>query len=271
MQHGNDTHRRATRTRHADRRGNVHPARHPSSRPASAGVGRSSEDHARCRLQGAKRRQYAAGTVPGHPDKDRIREFGKLYHEAWWAKRRDEYGWKGKDDIPPGSVYEMPSRLADEIVDAPVIVLALSTGERTAHSVFPPVQNLLLAARALGIGSVLTTLHPQVMERVYAMLEIPPEVEFHCCIPLGYPRGRFGPTRRFPTSETTSWERWNANRRGRSASEAAPTDGRGMHGARFRREPAGRLLPVAASFLRGGNHVRKLHSTGRAIDARRRL
>ena len=144
-------------------------------------------------------------------DRDRIGEFGKLYHEAWWAKRRDEYGWTGKADIPPGSVYEMSSRLADEIVNAPVIVLALSAGaQQFAHSVFPPVQNLLLAARALGIGSVLTTLHPQVMERVYAMFGIPQDVAFHCCIPLGYPRGRFGPTRRYPTSETTSWERWNA-------------------------------------------------------------
>ena len=143
--------------------------------------------------------------------RERIGELGKLYHEAWWAKRRDEYGWTGKDDIPPGSVYEMPSRLADEIVDAPAIILALSLGgKETAHSVFPPVQNLLLAARALGIGSVLTTLHPQVMERVYAMFEIPREAEFFCCIPLGYPRGRFGPTRRYPTSQTTSWERWNA-------------------------------------------------------------
>ena len=144
-------------------------------------------------------------------NKDRIREFGKLYHEAWWAKRRDEYGWTGKDDIPPCSVYEMPSRLADEIVDAPAIILVLSVGgTQVAHSVFPAVQNLLLAARALGIGSVLTTLHAQVMERVYAMFDIPREVEFHCCIPLGYPRGRFGPTKRYPTSETTSWERWNA-------------------------------------------------------------
>ncbi|MCY4284939.1 MAG: nitroreductase family protein [Thiotrichales bacterium] len=143
-------------------------------------------------------------------NRDRIREFGKLYHEAWWAKRRDDYGWTGKEDIPPGSVYEMPSRLADEMADAPVIVLALSTGvQQFAHSVFPPVQNLLLAARALGIGSVLTTLHPQVMERVYAMFGIPAEAEFHCCIPLGYPRGRFGSTRRLPSSETTSWERWN--------------------------------------------------------------
>ena len=144
-------------------------------------------------------------------NRDRIREFGKLYHEAWWAKRRDELGWTSKDDIPPDSVYRMASRLADEMGDAPVIILALAVGGRQmAHSVFPSVQNLLLAARALGIGSVLTTLHPEVMERVYAMFEIPAEVEFHCCIPLGYPRGRFGTTNRFPTSETTSWERWNA-------------------------------------------------------------
>ena len=173
-----------------------------------------SDTHLKIILDAASKAPSGGNTQPARflviRDEERIREFGRLYHEAWWAKRRDEYGWKGKDDIPPGSVYEMPSRLADEIVDAPVVILALSVGSRTAHSVFPPVQNLLLAARALGIGSVLTTLHPQVMERVYAMFEIPAEVEFHCCIPLGYPRGRFGPTSRFPTSETTSWERWNA-------------------------------------------------------------
>ena len=174
-----------------------------------------SQAHLRILLDAASKAPSGGNTQPARflvvQDKERIREFGKLYHEAWWAKRRDEYGWTGKEDIPPGSVYEMPSRLADEIVDAPAIILALSVGvQQFAHSVYPPVQNLLLAARALGIGSVLTTLHPQVMERVYAMFGIPPEVEFHCCIPLGYPRGRFGPTRRFPTSETTSWEHWNA-------------------------------------------------------------
>ena len=171
--------------------------------------------HLKIILDAASKAPNGGNTQPARflvvRDEDRIREFGKLYHEAWWAKRRDEYGWTGKDDIPEGSVYRMPSRLADEIGKAPVVVLALSIGgKETAHSVFPPVQNLLLAARALGIGSVLTTLHPDVMERVYAMFGIPGEVAFHCCIPLGYPRGGFGPTRRFPTSETTSWNRWSA-------------------------------------------------------------
>ena len=142
-------------------------------------------------------------------DRDTIEAFGKLYHEAWWAKRRDEYGWTGKADIPKDSVFRMPALLADEMVDAPVVVLAFTVGyPGGASSVFPPVQNLLLAARALGIGSVLTTLHADVMERVYEMFKIPADAEFHCCIPLGYPRGKFGPTRRLPTAETTSWNSW---------------------------------------------------------------
>lgn len=142
--------------------------------------------------------------------REKIREFGSLYHEAWWAKRRDDYGWKSKEDIPPDSVYRMPALLADEMAAAPAVILALSLPRPgAAASVFPGVQNLLLAARALGIGSVLTTLHPEVMERVYALLAIPAEVQFHCCIPLGYPRGAFGPTKRYSTSETTHWDAWD--------------------------------------------------------------
>ena len=174
-----------------------------------------SDAHLKIVLDAASKAPSGGNTQPARflviRNRDRIREFGKLYHEAWWAKRRDELGWTSKADIPPGSVYRMASLLADEMVNAPVVILAFAVGGRhLAHSVYPSVQNLLLAARALGIGSVLTTLHPQVMERVYTMFEIPADVEFHCCIPLGYPRGRFGPTKRFPTSETTSWEHWNA-------------------------------------------------------------
>lgn len=138
-----------------------------------------------------------------------IAEFGKLYHEAWWAKRRDGYGWTSKADIPEGSPYQHAALLADEMVDAPVIVLALSY-PTIPSSVLPAVQNLMLAARALGIGSCFTTLHAQVMERVYALLGIPSEIQFHGCIPLGYPRGRFGTTQRLPTAATTFWDRWEA-------------------------------------------------------------
>ena len=143
-------------------------------------------------------------------DRDTIAEFGKLYFEAWWAKRRDAYGWKGKEDIPDGSVYRMPALLADEMVNAPLVILVFSKPSgAAASSTFPGVQNLLLAARAMGIGSVLTTLHPEVMARVCSMFNVPEEMVFHCCIPLGYPRGNFGPTSRLPTSDTTYWDKWN--------------------------------------------------------------
>jgi len=143
-------------------------------------------------------------------ERDAINAFGKLYFEAWWAKRRDDYGWTGKADIPENSVYRLPALMADEMVDAPVVILVYSKPSGVAAaSTFPGVQNLLLAARALGLGSVLTTLHPDVMDRVNAMFGVSDEMVFHCCIPIGYPRGKFGPTSRLPTSATTSWDRWD--------------------------------------------------------------
>ena len=142
-------------------------------------------------------------------NRETIAEFGKLYYEAWWAKRRDAYGWTSKADIPENSQYRLAALLADEMANAPAIILVYSKPSGVAAaSTFPGVQNLLLSARALGLGSVLTTLHPEVMERVNAMFNVPDEMLFHCCIPLGYPRGNFGPTSRLPTSETTSWDRW---------------------------------------------------------------
>jgi nitroreductase len=89
-------------------------------------------------------------------------------------------------------------------------MLAFSTGPEQASSIIPSVQNLMLAARALGIGSVPTTLHVQVLDRVYGLLGVPAEMAFHLCIPLGYPRGNFGPTQRRPTAETTYLNRWGS-------------------------------------------------------------
>lgn len=145
-------------------------------------------------------------------DREAIDDFGKLYFEAWWAKRRDAYGWTSKADIPEGSQYNLAALLADEMVNAPAVILVYSHASGVAAaSTFPGVQNLLLSARALGLGSVLTTLHPEVMDRVNAMFGVPEEMVFHCCIPIGYPRGNFGPTSRLPTSETTSWGKWGSS------------------------------------------------------------
>ncbi len=140
-------------------------------------------------------------------DRARIAEFGELYHEAWWAKRADAYGWVTDQELPPGSPYAMPALLASEMRRAPVVVLVFSAGA-PGVSVYPTAQNLMVAARALGIGSVLTTLHETVLERLFEMFDVPSTMRFHCCIPLGYPRGNFGTTHRRPTNQTTFWDDW---------------------------------------------------------------
>ena len=136
-----------------------------------------------------------------------IQEFGALYREAWWAKRHDE-GFTNPEELP--ELFRPAAGLADRMRDAPCVVFTLALRNGPADSVIPAVQNLMLSARAIGIGSVPTTLHPTVMDRFRAMFDIPDDVAFHFCIPLGYPQGKFGPNVRRPTSETTFLDRWGA-------------------------------------------------------------
>ena len=140
-------------------------------------------------------------------DRTTIQDFGTLYHEAWWAKRRDE-GFQQREDLPPR--FQSAAGLADAMAEVPCIVFALAIHNGPADSVVPAVQNLMLAARAIGIGSTPTTLHPSVMTRFHTMFAIPDDVGFHFCVPLGYPQGNFGPNARMPTSATTFFDRWGA-------------------------------------------------------------
>jgi nitroreductase len=142
-------------------------------------------------------------------DKEKIREFGALYKEAWWAKRRDQ-GWKTFEDLPKdGSSYRNAAQLAEDIKDAPAIILAFGVGAGGgALSVVPGTQNLMLAARSLGIGTCPTTLHAEVMDRFNAMFNVPEDAQFHFCIPLGYPKGNFGPTTRKPAAEVSYENSW---------------------------------------------------------------
>ncbi len=75
-------------------------------------------------------------------------------------------------------------------------------------SVWPAVQNVLLAARALGLGAAPTTLGLSDRAAAKAALGLPDTVEPYCLIPVGYPHGKFGPVRRLPVAETMRWDRW---------------------------------------------------------------
>jgi nitroreductase len=158
-------------------------------------------------------------------DPELVSAFGALYREAWWAKRHDAVGWTGPEDLSAEDRAQWgPSmRLAEEMGRVPCVVLVLSLPPHAPDSVLPATQNLMLAARALGIGSVPTTLHPSVEDRLRELFAIPAEVGFHFAIPLGYPVGDFGPTRRRPTWEVSFRNRWEGAVPWASVEEAGAT------------------------------------------------
>ena len=101
--------------------------------------------------------------------------------------------------------------LVYHLAEAPVIVVVCGLRGRHATpggSIFPAVQNLLLAARAFGLGSSIFNLPLSHVDELTEMLDIPDTNEVACLIPLGYTTDKTGPVRRKPVKKVVSWERW---------------------------------------------------------------
>lgn len=106
---------------------------------------------------------------------------------------------------------------AENMQDIPALVIACYefpqpvTGQSAGAggSVWPAVQNLLLAARALGLGAAPTTLGLSNRTAAREVLALPDNMEAYCLIPVGYPMGRFGPVTRMPVEQTVRWDRWD--------------------------------------------------------------
>jgi nitroreductase len=103
--------------------------------------------------------------------------------------------------------------LAQHIHEAPVWIVPCLRGEaptRTAgSSIYPAVQNMLLAARALGLGATLTTLYLSFEKQAEAALGLPADWHSYALLPLGYPVGRFGPVRRVALADVVFEDRWD--------------------------------------------------------------
>lgn len=104
---------------------------------------------------------------------------------------------------------------ADHMHEIPALIIACYEFEQpvnnaagAAGSIWPGIQNVLLAARALGLGAAPTTLGLNPRERVKEILNLPDTVEPVCLIPVGYPLGNFGPVTRLPVEQTMYWDRW---------------------------------------------------------------
>jgi len=137
---------------------------------------------------------------------------------AWYAKAwREIAGPRYRASQPaPGSTPEQFARmlaaaeyLADHIHEAPVWIVPCAPGPRnTGSSVFPAVQNILLACRALGLGATLTTLHLSFATEAEAAMGLPADVHSYAILPVGYPMGKFGPVRRVPLDSVVYQDRW---------------------------------------------------------------
>ena len=104
------------------------------------------------------------------------------------------------------------------MAEVPVLVLAtikkdmVAIGPTLGASIYPAVQNLMLAARAIGLGTALTTLHKAHEDDVKQLLGIPDDVETMALIPVGRPKGQFGPVNRMPAEKIVYWEGWGQRR-----------------------------------------------------------
>ena len=111
-------------------------------------------------------------------------------------------------------VYRGAQYLEDHIEDVPVFILACiqaDLGTTTSGSnIYPAVQNILLAARGLGLGSVLTTRQTRFEAEIKQLLNIPEDVVTAALLPIGFPAEgtRYGPTRRRPLEEVAFDDRW---------------------------------------------------------------
>lgn len=142
--------------------------------------------------------------------------------QVWYKKAFDEVvGPRYASSAPPPGVtadkykrqHGAVEYLTDHYHEAPVwIVACLEDGpnpNRSAGaSVYPAVQNMLLAIRALGLGSTLTTRHLQFEKETEAALGLPPGVHSYAILPVGYPMGKFGPVGRGKLSEIVYQDKW---------------------------------------------------------------
>ena len=143
---------------------------------------------------------------------------GRAFRQMWQVKV-DEDGYdegSGSDESSPKArMARTMQRFVDHFEATPVVVLPCMVRYRDPSpidgaSIYPACQNLLLAARALGYGGVMTTWHMLVEQELRGLLGVPDGVFMAATIPLGRPAGHHGPVRRRPLGELVYDDRWDA-------------------------------------------------------------
>jgi nitroreductase len=123
----------------------------------------------------------------------------------------------GKTEAHKQRMLKAVEYLTDHFHEAPVMIVcclvndaakAMGLAKMSGASIYPSVQNMLLAARALGLGSVLTTRHLLYEQDVREALALPENAETFAILPIGWPIGKFGPVSREPVEKVTFFNQW---------------------------------------------------------------
>lgn len=155
-------------------------------------------------------------------DRAKKAALARRYRQAWRI-----YGGIGrrvtKGEPSMGKILDAVQWQVDHFEDIPVLVVPCLRGSRVpflpvppmAHSsyygsIYPSVQNLLLAARSVGLGASLITLPLWSTISARRILGLPASVQPACIVPLGWPRGRYGPTTRRPVGDVVHHDTWGA-------------------------------------------------------------
>ena len=148
------------------------------------------------------------------------KQIQEWYLEGWervYGRRREEVIVDAEDTGLGRRNFLSADHLANHLHEAPVWVIPVQRNAReslmTGSSVYGAVQNLMLAARAYGIGATLTSLYFAHEEDVKTLLKLPDDSKTMGLIPLGYPaRGRWAEPKRIAVQEVTHWESWGEHR-----------------------------------------------------------
>jgi nitroreductase len=135
---------------------------------------------------------------------------GEIMRAAWRGAAREF----SADRLAPALLADVDRGAEGGIAAAPVLIVVCGNTERALaatlpSSVYPAVQNLLLAAGALGLGSAMTTLTAVAGgDRLQSLLDLPDHMKPMAVVPLGWPARLLGPNRRAPVAERAHREKF---------------------------------------------------------------
>jgi nitroreductase len=147
---------------------------------------------------------YAARGRPAHMTEEKFQRFLAAGAYLW-----DHLGDAPVLLVPCLVRRDMPPRetLPKAVADRYAAHLAYQDRIRGA-SIYPAVQNIILACRGLGLGTLITTNHLLYEDEVRAVLGMPPDVFTFALMPVGFPKGKFGPVVRKPLAEVAFADSW---------------------------------------------------------------